>query len=73
MGIIFKSGIRYAGGGGGGGGQTYTAGPGIRIINNRIELDPATALEALGYEEMEIAMTDDNNQTTTITVIGKGE
>lgn len=50
---------------------TYTATDGIKIENGVIKLAPATALTALGYEEMPLTFTDVFNNTISVSVIGK--
>ena len=50
----------------------YTAGDNISITNGEISLDltKADILEILGYDEIDITMTDINNNTVSITVLG---
>ena len=50
---------------------TYTATDGVKIENGVIKLDPATALTALGYQEISIITTDDANNTVSVSVVGK--
>lgn len=54
---------------------TYTAGNGISITNNQISanLTKNDILTALGYEEIELAMTDDAGTVNTWTVLSKIE
>lgn len=50
---------------------TYTATDGIKIENGVIKLDPATALTALGYEEVIVQTTDEANDVVSVSVVGK--
>lgn len=54
-----------------GGGQSYVAGPGIKIQGDTISLDPRTALDALGYQEIELTTTDENGESMSVLIIGK--
>lgn len=49
----------------------YTNDEWVSLGTTNITLDKQTILNALGYEESDISMTDTNNSTVTITVLTK--